>query len=90
MNLVFTRYNLNGARNEEGAVVCGLGRELMLYERGNFKVPVEVYFKGDVAVVYRPRLPSPLPADMTSGDVHAEIRAGVAAATDADVEWKDG
>ena len=62
----------------------------MVYERDGFRTPVEVYFRGDVAVVYAPKLFPPLPAGMTCDDIHSEIRAGVAAATNADVEWKDG
>lgn len=89
MNTSFTQYNLDGARNGEGAVVRGLGRELMVYEREGFKVPIEVFVVGGALVAYQPRLPSPLPVGMTQDDVHAEIRAGVAAATAAEVRWKD-
>lgn len=89
MNLEFIRTSLDGAQNSDGAVVEGFGRELMHYVRGGFDLKFEVFVKKGRATVYQPAfLPSPLPADMTSAEIFDEIRAGVAAATGAVVEWK--
>ncbi|MBE7217023.1 MAG: hypothetical protein INR64_00975 [Caulobacteraceae bacterium] len=90
MNTDFTRYSLDGARNEEGTVVRGLDRELMSYERNGFNVFIKVFVVDGSIVAYQPPLPSPLPTGMTREDVYAEIRAGISAATAANTVWKTG
>ncbi len=89
VNAMFVRNGLDSAKNLDGAVVEGLGRELMHYVRGAFDVKFEVYVNAGVAVVYRPDfLPSPLPENVTLAQIYEEIKAGVAVATGIEVEWK--
>lgn len=90
MNLLFKKINLAAAENGEGAVVRSVDRELMAYERGDYRLFIEVYFPKGQIVAYEPEIPLPLPAGLTEEEVRREIHAGVEVTAEGKVEWRAG
>ena len=89
MNLEFARINLDAAKNSDGTLVQGTSRERMGYYRGSFSLEFEVFVRHGVATLYQPVVSvGTLPDGLSLEDLYAEIRKGVAVATDSEVIWK--
>lgn len=81
MDATFRKTGLDRAESADGTVVQGLDRERMVYRRAGLSISFEVFFRDGIAIVHLPDTLPPLPPGVTPPDVHAAMRAGVAAAT---------